>query len=173
MQNVFIVYRAAHLSRGVYVGLTRMGLSARKGAHLSAARRGSKIPFHQALRSRPCGWEWTILFVSLDGEEAGRREAEEILRQGATLNILTGGCGGGNWPDGYPLGGVKNKGRKMPPEFVRWITNFHRTRPRKRRYDREAMVRLRAEGKTIVSVANILNCDPALVSRVVNGKYKR
>lgn len=171
MENVFLIYLAEHPSQGSYLGMTRSGLSNRRSAHFSASRRGSLLPFHKAIRNRPCGWKWSILHVTTDEQEAGRLEEQEIAARPNLLNILAGGKFGKYRSDRTnPRKGTR--GKKMSAEFVEWVTEFHKTRPRKRSHDRDRMKALSLEGKSHKQISDIMSCDPALVSRVLSGKYR-
>lgn len=171
MENVFLIYLAEHPSQGSYLGMTRSGLSNRRSAHFSASRRGSLLPFHKALRNRPCGWKWSILHVTTDEQEAGRLEEQEIAVRPNLLNILAGGKFGKYRSDRTnPRKGTR--GKKMSAEFVEWVTEFHKTRPRKRSHDRSEILRLSKEGHTQAQISRLMGCDQGLISRVLSGKFR-
>lgn len=172
IENVFIVYLAVHPTQGSYVGMTQSGLSSRRGSHVSAAKRGSLLPFHKALRASPCGWQWSILGTSMDRVEAGKLEASAIKKHRPSLNIREGGVRGGTYPADFIHGGKKNGGRKKPQEFREWVTEFHRTRPRKRMFDRDQIRQLAATGMTQTAIAEKLGCNQSVVSNTLSGKSR-
>jgi hypothetical protein len=172
--TLYIIYRASHPTAGSYVGLSTTSLTCRRSAHVTATKRGSKIPFHCALRNTQFkGWLWERLGVHFEKVEAEAAEVGAIRSLKPTLNVRSGGAGGGNWPAHHPHGGWKNLGKTASPEVKAWFRKFHSERPRKRTHDRQEMRRLfREEGLNFSEIARRLACDAALVSRVLRGEYK-
>ncbi len=175
IDRLFIIYQATHKVKGSYIGYTSQGLPSRASDHISTAKRAAVGKFADALRDTGfSGWEWKIIGTVVNDEEAaGIMEAQAILERKPVLNSRQGGKWVGNWREGEGLGGKKNRGRGMAPEVKEWFSKFHATRPRKRVHDREKMISLKNEGKSISQIARLLRCDTALVSRVVSGKYRK
>ncbi len=92
------IYRVTGPTGKQYIGITELGMKARKRSHESEARNGSKLTFHNALRKH--GFEnftWVVLFDGLSRTEANDLERRLIV-QGNTqrpggYNITLGGDG--------------------------------------------------------------------------------
>lgn len=172
MNQLWIIYKAAHRDGRAYVGATVSGLSNRRSTHFSAARRGSTTPFHTALRQEPDGWQWEILATAFTQGDADTMERSYITKIKPSLNVRTGGNGGGKWPTHLRHMCRSKNPRTCSPQLREWFSEFHSTRNRTRKHDRGKMLQLHKEGKRISQIAHILGCNQALVSRVINGEYK-
>lgn len=174
IQSMHIIYLAEHPEHGKYIGLTSQGLNTRESLHWRQSRDNEYMGFHEALRtSKRKDWSWTILHFTTDGQETAERlERVEIANRNPELNQRAGGAGGGLWTGDTSKFGKYNLGRR-PNAATRQKLSVHQsTRPRKRTHSRARMFELSLAGESQASIAKTLQCDPALVSRVLNGKYK-
>lgn len=107
---MFEVYKHTAPSGKAYVGFTSVGAAARWRSHVKAARRGSPLPFHRAIRKHGPG-SFTHELLERMTTETGAKRAEQLwIRElgtfGRGYNATTGG-------EGAP--GVRpwNKGRRV------------------------------------------------------------
>lgn len=166
----FKVYKLEHATLGSYIGHTGNSLNQRWASHVSKSKRLElDHPLYKAMRSSDLGdWSMTILRRASSREEAMTLERGVIDTEKPKLNLK---LYNGRMQEGYQWGGVKNKGRAVKRETREWFSNFHSTRPRKQKHSRTDMKNMKSQGYTNAEIARTLNCDAALVSRVVNGVY--
>lgn len=130
--------------------------------------------FHEALaNTERSHWEWTVLHVVMDDEDrAYELEKEEIAKLRPELNMRAGGKGGGKWL-GDTSRFATQTGKTPSEETRKKLSDFQKNRKRTRTHNRDEMFRLYENGDTMSSIAKQLNCDYALVWRVIKGKYKK
>jgi excinuclease UvrABC nuclease subunit len=106
---MIIYFAFGKFNEVLYIGQTKMSLAMRKGKHLSLARNGSKIPFHQAIvriGEKNISFEE---YCKTDEKFASDLEIALIKKYRPLYNMQEGGkIGYTPW----------NKGKKMPVEII-------------------------------------------------------
>lgn len=181
----YTVYLVTAPSGKQYVGITGLGVAARRGQHGSRARSGSSRPFHQALRKYGDAMKWTELETGLSFDEACASERYYIAALGSRAPSGYNCTEGGEGIPGYKFSvearqemserrrgnkcalGCKHpyKSRKYPPRTAEHIANhIFATR------HREIVDQYGVVYPSIAAASRILNLNQALVSASVHGR---
>ena len=119
-----------------YIGKTLNGMEKRRKGHEHAAEKGSKLPFHRALRKYGFeNFEWIILFGDLEEEEIDEFEMICIKKTKTKApngyNLTDGGDGGNTFEGRKHTEEAKRKIKEgRTPEIIERVASFHQGRKR-------------------------------------------